>query len=337
MSSPGTDSISIRSGTDADIPAVIELMKATLGEGNVPRTAEFWHWKHRHNPFGSSPMWLAHSGPSLVGVRLFMRWGLRADERRYTAVRAVDTATHPDFQGKGIFKRLTLKLVDEEQRAGTNLIFNTPNDQSRPGYLKMSWQTVGRLSLWLLPRRPLQLVRAALAGPAPAKDDAGPLEDRVTPGCFDAANARGLLSFPPSERFHTPTSAAYLAWRYSAPGLTYGVSDTEEALVVFRLRRRGRLRELRICDMFARDLSAKAVLGLRRCIASAVARHQPDYVVAALRPEATELMRMPLLGFLPAPRVGPILTVRPLNLPPGTPDPSRPGNWSASAGDLELF
>ena len=102
---------------------------------------------------------------------------------------------------------------------------------------------------------------------------------------------QGLLGPAPSERFHTPTSASYLAWRYSAPGLTYSVSDAEEALVVFRLRRRGRLRELRICDMFARDLSAKGVLGLRRCIASAVARHEPDYVVAALRPEVAELLR----------------------------------------------
>jgi hypothetical protein len=103
------------------------------------------------------------------------------------------------------------------------------------------------------------------------------------------------------------------------------------------LRRRNHLRELRICDLFVRDFSTRALLALRHCIGSAVARHQPDYVAAMLRPELAELLRMPLLGFVPVPRIGPILTVRPLNLPPGTPDPSRPGNWSASAGDLELF
>jgi hypothetical protein len=91
--SPQPDSLAIRPGHEDDIPAVIELMRTALGEGNVPRTREFWHWKHRQNPFGASPMWLAHDADKLVGVRLFLRWQLRAGARDYAAVRAVDTAT----------------------------------------------------------------------------------------------------------------------------------------------------------------------------------------------------------------------------------------------------
>jgi hypothetical protein len=43
------------------------------------------------------------------------------------------------------------------------------------------------------------------------------------------------------------------------------------------------------------------------------------------------------VGFLPAPRIGPILTVLPMNATPGTPDPLARGSWAASIGDLELF
>ncbi|HXK17608.1 MAG TPA: GNAT family N-acetyltransferase, partial [Polyangiaceae bacterium] len=155
----------IRPGSDADIPAVIELMRLALGEGKIPRTREFWTWKHRNNPFGSSPMWLATQGDAVIGVRLFMRWRWQFAGGRDSlqAVRAVDTATHPDWQGKGIFKRLTLGLVDDMTRAGTAFVFNTPNQQSRPGYLKMGWQQVGRVSLWIKPSRPLRALLSLLA------------------------------------------------------------------------------------------------------------------------------------------------------------------------------
>jgi hypothetical protein len=42
-------------------------------------------------------------------------------------------------------------------------------------------------------------------------------------------------------------------------------------------------------------------------------------------------------GFLPAPRLGPVLTVRPLAPAQAGPDPLRPAAWQLSIGDLELF
>ncbi len=59
------------------------------------------------------------------------------------AVRAVDTATHPDHQGRGIFSTLT---PTRSRRCGSraDLVFNTPNEKSLPGYLKMGWQIVGQ-------------------------------------------------------------------------------------------------------------------------------------------------------------------------------------------------
>ena len=76
--------------------------------------------------------------------RVLMRWEFVEHGRVVHAVRAVDTATHPDYQGRGIFTRLTLHALDE-LRHEIDFVFNTPNDQSRPGYLKMGWQVVGRL------------------------------------------------------------------------------------------------------------------------------------------------------------------------------------------------
>ena len=61
------------------------------------------------------------------------------------AVRAVDTATHPDFRGQGVFSALTLGALEELRSDGVAFVFNTPNERSRPGYLKMGWQPVGQV------------------------------------------------------------------------------------------------------------------------------------------------------------------------------------------------
>lgn len=74
---------------------------------------------------------------------MFLRWKFDVPgEGTISAVRAVDTATHPDWQGSGIFTRLTLGALDELRDDGLDVVFNTPNDQSRPGYLKMGWSQV---------------------------------------------------------------------------------------------------------------------------------------------------------------------------------------------------
>ena len=90
-------------------------------------------------------MWVATDGDKIVGLRAFMRWEFVRGGEVLHAVRAVDTATHPDYQGKGLFTAMTMHGLDVIKDDGIDFVFNTPNDKSRPGYLKMGWQEVGKL------------------------------------------------------------------------------------------------------------------------------------------------------------------------------------------------
>jgi ribosomal protein S18 acetylase RimI-like enzyme len=108
----------VRRGTNDDIPAAIAVASAALGwRADEPNEA-FFRWKHLENPAGASPMWLAIDGTDpegdvVAGFRAMLRWnftGPDGDARR--AVRAVDTATHPDHQRRGIFRSLTTAAVD---------------------------------------------------------------------------------------------------------------------------------------------------------------------------------------------------------------------------------
>ena len=97
----------IKKASKEDLPEIIKVLKASLGENDLPLSEEIWNYKHRDNPFGKSIMLVAEKDNKIAGVRALMRWEWKVGERNYSAFRAVDTATHPDFQGKGIFKKLT--------------------------------------------------------------------------------------------------------------------------------------------------------------------------------------------------------------------------------------
>ena len=66
-------------------------------------------WKHYDNPFGKSYGLLARDKNIIVGARMFMFWEFRKANRVLRAIRPVDTITHPEYRGKGIFKKLTYK------------------------------------------------------------------------------------------------------------------------------------------------------------------------------------------------------------------------------------
>lgn len=119
-----------------DIEEIVDLLLISLSDAN---SKEHFIWKHVKNPFGKSYGLLACDEGKIVGVRMFMFWQFRRNSKVITAIRPVDTITHPDYRGKGIFKKLTLEGLNN-CRGRYKLVFNTPNENSFPGYLKMGWE-----------------------------------------------------------------------------------------------------------------------------------------------------------------------------------------------------
>lgn len=212
----------IRRATPADETAVLALLGASLGWGDDERFASFFAWKHKENPFGESPGWVAVDGERIVGFRTFLRWELEGPAGVIRAVRAVDTATHPDYQRQGIFSRLTRQALEEVTAEGVDLVFNTPNDRSGPGYLKLGWLQVGRLTVAARPTSPRALVR--LAG-ARCQADRWSLPigtgQPATEVVSDPAVVDLLASQPRFSGLCTRRSPEFLAWRYGSEVLGY--------------------------------------------------------------------------------------------------------------------
>ena len=215
--------VSTRRASQADFPAVLALARRSLGW--TDDDAAFLEWKHVQNPFGASPMWVAESEGRVVGFRTFLRWELvHPDGATLRAVRAVDTATDPDFQGRGIFTRLTLEAIDELTAEGVDLVFNTPNEKSRPGYLKMGWREVGPPARGATSRElaiPLRDRDRADVGRPSSRPDGGGCRTagRVGRPCGRRAPARfGTVS---RAGLATRRTCAFLSWRYGNPALGY--------------------------------------------------------------------------------------------------------------------
>jgi GNAT superfamily N-acetyltransferase len=336
-----TARIDIRPYRDADEIAVVELLDAALGLGGPAgaRPVEFFRWKHIENPFGRSFMLVAENEGNIVGLRAFMRWGFAAGDRRLHAVRAVDTATHPDHQGQGIFSKLTLESL-EALRGEADFVFNTPNEKSLPGYLKMGWTVVGQVPVSVRVQRPFRFATRA-KGWRSAKE-AGDVPPSTAPAACqvleDDAIFRLLDDRETPAGISTPRDANYLRWRYGrAPLLDYRAVEERregrlEGLCIFRVRPRGRLVEGTVAEIIVREGDVGTG---RRLLLAARRSARLDHLTCSLPVSSSAHAAAKRAGFLRVPG-GMTLVVNPLGHGLD-PDPVGLASWALSLGDLEVF
>jgi GNAT superfamily N-acetyltransferase len=314
----GANAVQIRPATASDRPEAMQVARRALGWRSDERDRAFFAWKHDENPFGQSPAWVATDDEKIVGFRTFLRWELVRGADRRSVVRAVDTATDPDHQGKGIFRQLTLAAVSELTAAGFDSVFNTPNSQSRPGYLKMGWTEIGRPTLAVLPRGPGAVLRMGRSRqPAEKWSEPTPVGQPTGDALTGSVLETVLATLPPWPGWSTPRTAEYLRWRYGFEPLQYRVLEVQRGMAIFRVRRRGPSREIALCEWLAPGPDRRA---LRKLVDAA-----GDYLVACG-------MGLPH-GLVPVPRLGPVLTWRPL----ARPGVVAVGDLDFRLGDLELF
>jgi hypothetical protein len=325
----GLGGIRIRPATPEDDRAIVALLCETLGWVDDDRHRLLFAWKHRSNPFGSSPGWVATDEDGLVGSRTFMRWSFLMADERISAVRAVDTATHPRAQGRGIFRALTMEGVKEMSAAGVDWVFNTPNDRSAPGYLSMGWRRMGRLPVAVRPagfRVAPRLLAARQAGDLwSLPTSVG--EEAATALADDTALVDLLARVPPTVGLRSERTPAYLRWRYGSSPVGYrallGGTSLGDGVVFFRLRRRGPAVEAVIGDMLVPADRPTVASRLYRTILHS---SEADYIVAIGTPRPR--------WWVPVPGNGPMLTWRGLRRQD---DPPPLDQWKLSAGDVELF
>ena len=310
----------IREATEEDIPKILEVLKASLGETSSKKTKEVWRYKHVDNPFGKSLVLVAVENDEIIGVRALMRWKWQLGNQVFSAFRAVDTATHPEHQGKGIFKKLTLKAIDIAKEKGDDFIFNTPNTQSLPGYLKMGWEKVDKLRIRIVPANPLNWLNFKETGQYTININGS--RDQMSNLIFKYNKFK-----TGDNKLFTLKSPEYLSWRYeNNPLQKYEVKGDMDFYLAGYIKEHKYFKELRITERIYSDNS-----GLKKinCAVKALSKNFGAHIITS---EGLNSW----FGF--SGNYGPVLTLKDVNLDSNLKNKLLLlNNWSYSLGDLELF
>jgi len=311
----------IRLATESDTPEIIKVLKSSLGETSSKKTIDVWNYKHLKNPFGASLVLVAVESNKIVGVRAFMRWQWNVNNgKSFSAFRAVDTATHPDYQGKGIFKKLTLEALNVAKSLQGDFVFNTPNEMSKPGYLKFGWSEVSKIEV----RLSIHLSRNILGSSKSSYTlDGGKVDE------LDNLCSHWNLNMEKGKMF-TPKSKEYLLWRYfNNPIQEYIISFTNKFFISGYIKNRKNFKELRISEIIytnSEDLKA-----IKKIIKSWASLHGAA-VISYTTPNDIKLFKMDIKG-----KFGPTLTAKNIS---GKRDQNILLDlqyWNYALGDLELF
>jgi hypothetical protein len=275
---------------------VLDLFKTSLkNTGNN----EWFQWKHMNSPFGSSYGFIATEDQRIIGARFFMKWELQLNSSVIHAIRPVDTVTHPSSRGKGIFTKLTMHAINRLHRQD-QLVFNTPNSSSLPGYLKMGWKLYSRTFLhgyfFVNPftKTPGIEIKKAI------------LPDDVPNHLYTQGVAETLKS------------QSFVVWRYGTGHYQFSkFTGQNSALLVFKLIRRKGVKIMLIKDFVGRD-------SVKKILIAATAKRLSAYVVHSVQP-----------SFLETGEPGFILKKGVSNVALRAPEDMLRQNFYFSPGDLE--
>ena len=327
------DGFIYRLSSDHDTPAIVELLKICLGD-NDNRSNEYWDWKHNNNPFGESFVMLAFDKELLIGIRSFMRWDWLKKNNVYKCVRCVDTAVHPDYRRRGLFSKMTLKGLEIMKEEGVDFVFNTPNSKSLPGNLKMGWKEYGNTGLKVRINNLLKSLyyRAAKSEFSTDLIDEEHLISNLSTNYLDDFLSQSIQD---ENVLRKRISSEYLIWRYlDVPTHKYGIfiDPQDRFLIFFRLNKRGKIRELRLCDIIVKTIDEKTIkkaikqLMNQYCVDLATLTGDNDFIFKSLANK---------LGFVSVGNRGLTMVLREVNTP--IDKFLNRENWGYTSGDIELF
>lgn len=143
-------------GTSPDqLAAYSGLLEAVFQTGKFSTAA--LGWRYRDNPAGQVVGADAWDGERLAAHYVTCPLEATVEGRIARGLLSLNTATHPDYQGRGLFTTLAEAAYAHGAAAGYAFVIGVANANSTPGFLKrLAFQHVGRLRagfLGLLPRR----------------------------------------------------------------------------------------------------------------------------------------------------------------------------------------
>lgn len=233
------DDYVVRPFSEEDKEEFLNLHSNVFGD----KPAGWFNWKYNENPYiDHIPILTVEETQTgqCVGFRPHLALKLRKGSWRGVGLQPCDTIVHPDHRRQGIFTKMTQAAISKYEDEDTGFFFNFPNEQSRPGYLKLGWEVVGEMQTETRVRSPSAWGKASsnrflkLAGTVVNPLMRGFLNlvdfqflfsnTNSTVRQYENPPAQLLASMSKAgttDKFHLHRTEEFYEWRYSRPDIKY--------------------------------------------------------------------------------------------------------------------
>lgn len=107
---------------------------------------DYLDWLYRCNPDGNVVGFDARDGGRLAGHYVCIPVSAKVGGEEVKVLLSLNTATHPDYQGKGLFTQLAERTYAAGAAQGYDSVYGIANANSTPGFIrKLNFQLVGPL------------------------------------------------------------------------------------------------------------------------------------------------------------------------------------------------
>jgi GNAT superfamily N-acetyltransferase len=115
-----------------DEQAIVHLLNTAFSRGWG--TLEHWKWKYTENPAGSPIIWLAEYNNKIVGHYGIIPIVMKIGNSYVTGSLSCDAATHPEYQGRGVFSSIVNRAYLDAAKKGMHFTYGFSNTRLGPTY-----------------------------------------------------------------------------------------------------------------------------------------------------------------------------------------------------------
>jgi GNAT superfamily N-acetyltransferase len=224
---------------EQSIVAYVALLKIVFAKEDA-FSKEYITWLYKNNPFGEAVGFDAYDGDILAAHYVTTPVCYTYKGKKIKGLLSLNTATHPDYQGKGMFTKLADQTYKYAAENGFEFVIGVANQNSTHGFLKkLGFKLISPLDVYLIMGNAIR----PLVNPA----------DFFT-SCVDDNYIKWRMANPQGKYFtdlglhfsltHNATIDVCMGTKYKAEQksrrspkirMSMGVNNTPKALLKFKL------------------------------------------------------------------------------------------------------
>lgn len=235
----------------AELKDLAVLGQSTYSIGEIV-FEDYLYWEYLQNPIGKAIVYVAKKDTIVVAQYVILPKNILVDDKVVSVNISVNTITHPDYRGHGLFPKLAELAYDDCLKSNQNYTIGFPNSNSTKGFLdKLKFADVGKLPLLLNVKNPLFALFVFLMGrrvKGETEIDLNFITEDSSLSNLDFEKDKTQyssfwLNFKKRNVITTDRSMEYLKWRYvDVPFRKYRVlkfvSNNEiKAIIVLRAKK----------------------------------------------------------------------------------------------------